>query len=239
LPGYEWAALVYEELKGKALNAANFSAEAWTGLADLLERVHELEGETELSTAPVFRHGEASAFSAFSEALLLRIDDLPLRAERVVTQLDELAGYAAKNAASFRIEPRLIHGDLDRSNIIVGLDGVGLLDWGAMGTGDYAFDLATLRFVLDSVAPRVAQRLAAELAARYRTRFQDDALETRLRFYGPLAGLVKAYEAAGDTREDPESRARKVWARFLYAESLWRHSLRLDSPVFVAAEGAA
>jgi aminoglycoside phosphotransferase (APT) family kinase protein len=228
LPGYEWAVLVYGELEGKALNAANFSAGAWTALGDLLRRVHQLEGETERSTAPVHRHGEAPALSAFSQALLLRIDDLPFRVDRVATLLDELGDYAAARAASFRIEPRLIHGDLDRTNIIVGPGAVGLVDWGAMGTGDYAFDLAMLRFVLDSVAPRLAHRLVGELAGQYRTRFSDGALETRLRFYAPLAGLVKAYEAAGDTREDPESRARQVWARFLYAESQWRVPVHLD-----------
>jgi aminoglycoside phosphotransferase (APT) family kinase protein len=239
LPDYEWAVLVYEELQGRALSSANFSARAWNNLADLLQRVHQLDGDAERSTAPVFRHGEAAAFSAFSQALLLRINDLPLRVDRVVSQLYELGDYATKHAASFRAEPRLIHGDLDRTNIIVAPGGVGLLDWAAMGTGDYAFDLAMLRFVLDSAAPRVAQRLLAELAGRYRTRFQDDTLEIRLRFYVPLAGLVKAYEAAGDTRQDPECRARQAWARFLYAESLWRHSQPLESPVLVAAAGAA
>jgi Ser/Thr protein kinase RdoA (MazF antagonist) len=165
--------------------------------------------------------------------------DLPLSIGRVVSQLDAMADYAANNAASFDIEPRLIHGDLDRTNIVVGPSAVGLLDWGAMGTGDYAFDLAMLRFVLDSVAPRLAKRLMAELVARYRTHFRDDTLETRLRFHAPLAGLVKAYEIAGDTRQDPECRARQAWSRFLYAESLWRHSARVDSPALLAEEGAA
>lgn len=239
LPGYEWAILVYEELDGRALSPANFSARAWNSLADLLQRVHDLDGDAEGSTAPVFRHGEASAFSAFSQALLVRIANLPLRLERVVSQLDEMADYAASHADSFRIQPRLIHGDLDSTNIIVGPNRIGLLDWGAMGTGDYAFDLATLRFVLDSVARRVAQRLVSDLAERYATRFHDDALDTRFRFYAPLAGLVKAYEIAGDTAEDPLSRTRQVWSRFLYAESLWRHSQVLDSPLLVAAAGAA
>jgi Ser/Thr protein kinase RdoA (MazF antagonist) len=228
LPRYEWAVLVYEELDGRALSAANFSARVWNSLTDLLERVHELDADVERSTAPVFRQAEASAFSAFSQALLLRIANLPLRIERVASQLNEMADYAARHAANFCIEPRQIHGDLDRTNIVVGPRGVGLIDWGAMGTGDYAFDLAMLRFVLEACARREAARLVSNLAAGYRTRFHDDTLEARLRFYAPLAGLVKAYEIAGDTREDPESRARQVWARFLYAESQWRGPVRLD-----------
>jgi Ser/Thr protein kinase RdoA (MazF antagonist) len=227
LPGCDWAVLVYPEPQGHALGASNFSLKTWLNLCDLLGRVHELEGDSGPSTAPVFRFGDAAGFDAFGQALLVRIGDLPVRIDRVRAHLDHMAEYLANHAVSFRVPFRLIHGNLDRSNIIVGLDGVGLVDWAAMGTGDYAFDLAMLKFILDSVARRGSARLIREAALSYRARFQDDTLETRLRFFLPLAGLVHAYQHGNTSDELAQSRAREPWRCYLHSEVQWADPLRL------------
>lgn len=229
LPAYEWAVLVHDDFEGRPLSAANLSGSVWSGLADLLQRLYELDGDPVRSTAPVFSYDNISGFGEFGRALLLRIAHLPLQVEGVAAQLEQMDAYVRKNVSSFRIQPRLIHGDLDRSNIIVGAKGLGVLGWGAMRTGDYAFDLALLRFVLDSVAPKAAHGLLAGLAKRYRYTFADHSLESRLQFYLPLAGLVRAYEAAGETGVEPEQRARFVWYRCRYAESQWRRRLSAET----------
>src|SRR5438132_2923789 len=125
LPGYEWAFLVYEELEGGILTSATFSTSAWRSLADLLLLVHQEDGDAGPASGPVFRHDDPSVFAAFGQALLIRLAELPMRVERVASLLEQIDAYASQHQASFRIPPRLVHGDLDRRNIIVGAAGIG------------------------------------------------------------------------------------------------------------------
>src|SRR6202022_44860 len=105
--------------------------------------------------------------------LLGRLADLPIAPDRVRRHLGVMAGYLEANAKSFRVSARLIHGDLHRSNIVVSGSKIGLLDWGDLAGGDYAFDLASLKFVLDSVLPRSSVGFLRNQARRYRDQFQD------------------------------------------------------------------
>src|SRR5207302_5607445 len=85
-----------------------------------------------------------------------------------------------------------------------------------------------LKFMLDSVAPRLSTELIRERARAYRSRFQDDTLEVRLRFFLALAGLIHAYWCGDDTGAFAAGRAWRVRTSYLHSEAQWRSPLRLD-----------
>jgi Ser/Thr protein kinase RdoA (MazF antagonist) len=228
LPTRDWAVLVYEEIQGEKISRRTFSRGAWRGLADCLAGIHGLDGEGQPPAGPVFNGNDASNFTAFARTLLLRMGDLPLGPPRVRAHLDEMAEFLDSRQASFRVPSRLIHGDLDRRNIVVGGPHVGILDWADLGTGDYAFDLAMLKFMLDSVMPGAGAALIREQARGYRERFDDASLELRLRFFLALAGLVHAFHACDDMDSFKPARAWRVRTSYLHSEAQWRSPLKLD-----------
>jgi aminoglycoside phosphotransferase (APT) family kinase protein len=228
LPTRDWAVLVYEEKPGKEISRRNFQPAVWDGLAECLARVHGLDGENQPPAGPVFSIQDASNFPAFARTLLLRMADLPLSTRRVAAHLDQMTEFVDSNRASFRVPPRVIHGDLDRKNIVTRGTQVGVLDWADLGSGDYAFDLGMLKFMLDSVAPRSGASLIRDQARRYRDRFQDATLELRLRFFLALAGLLHAFQACDDTGSFKPARAWRVRTSYLHSEAQWRSPLKLD-----------
>src|SRR5207245_6689332 len=99
-----------------------------------------------------------------------------------------------------------------------------------LAAGDYAFDLATLKFVLDSIVPRQSSDFIRRRALRYRERFNDGSLEVRLRYYLALAGLVRAFHCAGDIVAFRAGRAWRVRACYLHSEAQWQQGLHLEGP---------
>jgi aminoglycoside phosphotransferase (APT) family kinase protein len=229
-----WAALICEEIPGDELNTANATPAALADLADLLLRLHSSESPGQPTGVLDGSVSEPSAFAAFAETLTRRLADLPIRPERVRQHLGAMAVFIHDHAEAFRVPTRLIHGDLHRSNIVSTGTSIGLLDWGDLSGGDYAFDLATLKFVLDAVKPRSSSQFIRGRARLYRERFQDASLETRLRFYLALPGLVRAFHCADDTAAFGPGRAWRVRACYLHSEAQWRKPLQLEGKDFGA-----
>ena len=225
--GRGWAMMVCAEIPGGELGRANYSSAAWADLCDLLARVHALPAEGDLFAAGPCADF-TSGFPDFAESLLLRLEGLPLRSGRVRAHLDEMADYVASNLPDFRVTPRVIHGELNRANLLVNEDQVGLIDWAEMSAGDYLYDLATLKFSMDSVVPDISAELLRQQANDYRWRFRDDGLELRMRFFLALPGLVHAFEYAGQTALFPAARAWRVRTGYLHSETQWRSPLRLE-----------
>jgi aminoglycoside phosphotransferase len=226
--GKAWAVLVCPEIPGDELSHTNAAAPALESLADLLLKLHSLDAPVERHDGVTYTPDDSAGFAAFSETLLSRLADLPIAPDRVRRHLAEMAAYLEANANAFRISARLIHGDLHRSNIVVSGSQIGLLDWGDLVGGDYAYDLASLKFVLDSVIPRSSVEFICNQARRYRDQFKDDTLEVRLRYFLSLAGLVRAIHCADDTAAFGPGRAWRVRACYLHSEAQWRKPLRLD-----------
>ncbi|MEO6798292.1 MAG: aminoglycoside phosphotransferase family protein [Candidatus Dormibacter sp.] len=225
---HEWAVLVYEEKLGEKISRHHFPSGAWEGIAECLARVHALEGDDVPVSGPVFNGHDAAHFDAFARTLLLRMGDLPMRSSRISAHLEQMMAFLDEHQAAFGVPARVIHGDLDRKNILASGSQVSLLDWADLANGDYAFDLGMLKFMLDSVAPASSARLIRDQARRYRTRFADDSLELRLRFFLALAGLVHAFQACDDTGAFKPARAWRVRTSYLHSEAQWRSPLQLD-----------
>jgi len=226
--GKAWAVLVCPEIPGEELNRANATTPALDSLADLLFKLHSTDAPIERHDSIIFTPDNPAAFGAFADTLLARLADLPISRDRVRRHLDGMSRYLDENGDAFKVTSRLIHGDLHRSNIVVSGQKVGLLDWGDLTGGDYAYDLASLKFVLDSVIPRSSAEFIRERGRLYRDRFQDQTLELRLRYFLSLAGLVRAIHCADDTAAFGPGRAWRVRACYLHSESQWSRPLRLD-----------
>jgi aminoglycoside phosphotransferase (APT) family kinase protein len=231
--GRAWALMVCPEIPGAELGPANYSPSVWADLCNLLLSVHALPAEGDLFPKGACAD-HANSFRDFAEALLLRLEDLPLKSARVRAHLDEMADYVVANLPDFQVTPRVIHGELNRANLLVHDDRAALIDWAEMTAGDYLYDLATLKFSMDSVVPSLSAQLLRKQAEAYRQRFADEALELRMRFFLALPGLVHAYEYAGQTALFPAARAWRVRTCYLHSEAQWRSPLRLDG----AATGA-
>jgi Ser/Thr protein kinase RdoA (MazF antagonist) len=223
-----WAVLMCPEIPGDELNRSNATEAALKSLGDLMLRLHSVEDPGQPHNDLAGRVNEPSAFAAFSETFVRRLVDLPIRADRVRGHLEAMSGYLTAHASEFLVPTRLVHGDLHRSNIVSTGTTVGLLDWGDLTAGDYAFDLAALKFVLDAVAPRKSAEFIRGLARNYRDRFNDASLEIRMRFFLALAGLVRAFNNADDVASFQPGRAWRVRACYLHSETQWRQPLRLD-----------
>jgi aminoglycoside phosphotransferase (APT) family kinase protein len=228
LPTRDWAVLVYEEIPGERISRRNFGQAAWEGLAECLARVHMLDGDSQPSGGPAFSGHDPANFAAFADTLMLRMGGLPLRPLRVRAHLDQMAEYLNRHRDGFAVPLRMIHADLDRKNIVAAGPEVGILDWADLTSGDYAFDLGMLKFMLDSVAPGSGAALIRDQARRYRERFGDGTLELRLRFFVALAGLVHAFHACEDTGAFGPARAWRVRTSYLHSETQWRSPLKLD-----------
>jgi len=227
-PARNWALLVYEQIPGEELSRRNFDRRAWNDLAECLARVHALDGDPTTLARTVLWADRPSHFKAFCSALSLRMESLPLGRDRVRAHLGQMAEFLDQNQSHFEVRSRLIHGDLDRKNILVNGAQVGILDWADLASGDYAFDLGMLKFMLDSVAPGLGATLIREQARTYRERFHDDSLELRLRFFLALAGLVHAFHATNDTGAFKPARAWRVRTSYLHSETQWKTPLQLD-----------
>ncbi|HVS06608.1 MAG TPA: aminoglycoside phosphotransferase family protein [Candidatus Dormibacteraeota bacterium] len=225
-----WAVLMYPEIAGEELHASNATDEALESLGDLLRRLHSVEDPGHQPSDLAGRVNEPSAFAAFGEMLIHRLSDLPIRTDRVRHHLDVMSAYLREHASEFQVPTRLIHGDLHRSNIVSTGTSVGLLDWGDLTAGDYAFDLAALKFILDAVAPRKSTQFIRARARDYAQRFHDGSLEIRMRFFLALAGLVRAFNCADDSAALRPSRAWRVRACYLHSETQWRSPLMIDGP---------
>ena len=223
-----WSVLITTALPGTELSQRTYSRQAWADLSDVLHRVHGLpaisRGTSDVSL-PVY---SLDAFPALAENLLLHLDGLPIDSRRVRGHLDEMAAYVAKNADAFQIPPRLIHGDLNRSNVLVEKGRIGLIDWFDLGAGDYAFDLAMLKFMMDSVAPRLSSAMLRQQVEDYSRGFDDQTLETRMQFFLALPGLVHALWYASRTSLFPAARVWRVRTCYLHSERQWRSPLRVN-----------
>jgi aminoglycoside phosphotransferase (APT) family kinase protein len=225
-PGREWAILVSTEIAGAELSRHNFNRFVWADLKELLRQIHVMpvQGfESPRTSLPVH---EPAAFAGVAEALqglfgLLRV---PLKAGRVRRHLEDMSEYLERNAAGFRVPQAAIHGDLNPSNIVSNGRRAGIVDWAELELGDYAYDLATLKFSLDSIAPKISSELLREQAIEYGAGFDDHTLELRLRFFMALPGLITALSLPSHRSAARAWRARTC---FLHSEAQWRQPLRL------------
>jgi aminoglycoside phosphotransferase (APT) family kinase protein len=229
-----WAILVMSEIAGEELSSQSFNRLAWSSLCDLLRRIHAIAAHGELESAVSPRIDKAAAFTDFAETFALHLSGLPIRQERVRTHLQAVTEYVGKHGETFSVPPRLTHGDINRQNIRVNGGTVGLIDWSDLGVGDYAYDLATLKFALDSVVPTESTGLIRGLARDYRKRFDDDTLELRLRFFLALPGLVSAFWYTNESAQFPAARAWRVRTCYLHSEAQWQTPLCLDGTDFAA-----
>lgn len=232
--GQQWAALLMTEIPGTELSSSTVGDRVWNDICEVLRAVHGLPAE-EWPPGAQLRIDDASAFPDFAESLLSRVAPLAVGRDRLRRHLSAMSEYISKHSESFRISSRLIHGDVSRGNIMVNGGAAGLIDWEDLAPGDYAYDLAMLKFAMDSVAPRVSGRLLREQAREYRARFADDSLETRMRFFLALPGLLKAFCYAGEESTFQIARAWRVKMCYLHSESQWASWLRLDGPEVGAA----
>ena len=223
-----WSVLVTTALQGTELSPRTYSQEAWVDLSDVLHRVHGLAATPPGTSDFSFPAYSVDAFPALVETLLLHLGGLPLDGARVRGHLDEMAAYLAEHVDGFRMPSRLIHGDLNRSNVLVQDGRIGLIDWFDLGAGDYAFDLAMLKFLMDSVAPRLSSALLRRQVEDYSRRFDDRTLEMRMRFFLALPGLVHALWYASRSSLFPAARAWRVRTCYLHSEGQWQSPLRLN-----------
>lgn len=228
--GQEWAILISTLIPGAQLNRRNFNDSVWSDLKRLLHRIHSAQTdnvERPGTSTPVH---EVGAFAGVADALkgLFRLLGVPLASDHVGRHLESMTEYLNKNAASFKVPARLVHGDLNRSNILSDGGRAGIVDWAELDRGDYAYDLATLKFALDSVIPERSAELLREQAIEYRSKLGDDTLELRLRFFLALPGLVTALSLPSHRSPARAWRARTC---FLHSEAQWRQPLRLTGPL--------
>jgi Ser/Thr protein kinase RdoA (MazF antagonist) len=223
-----WSVLITTALQGTEFSPRTYSWRAWADLSDVLQRIHGLAANHQASWGVSVPAYSVEAFPALAETLMLHLRGLPLDSQRVRGHLDEMATYVAEHADGFRIPLRLIHGDLNRSNVLVQNGQIGLIDWFDLGAGDYAFDLAMLKFMMDSVAPRSSSALLRQQVEEYSRRFDDQTLEMRMRFFLALPGLVHALWYASRASLFPAARAWRVRTCYLHSERQWRSPLRLN-----------
>jgi Ser/Thr protein kinase RdoA (MazF antagonist) len=223
------AVLVTTMLSGVELSTRTFSPAAWNNLCRLLLRLHSLPADGE----PAVRHRpvhDAPSFSTLAAELedAVRTHRLPIPLDRLRGYLDSIAEYTQIHSAAFEVRPRLIHTDLSRANVLIDGPKAGIVDWLDLGPGDYAYDLASLKFAMDSVHPRDSATLLQQLARLYQVVFDDSTLELRMRFFMALVGLVRAHSYALHTGPYPPGRAWRVCTCYLHSEAQWRSPLRLE-----------
>jgi Ser/Thr protein kinase RdoA (MazF antagonist) len=225
--GSEWAILILTRVPGSHLTRHTFSLDVWNDLKELICRVHLMPAgrvEPRAANRPVHEPG---SFAGVVEALqgFFQLLSVPLNVDRVRRLLDDMSEYLVKHALRFQVADRLVHGDLKLENIVVDGSRAGLVDWVECDRGDYAYDLAMLKYSLDSTVPRMSSELLKQQAIEYRSRFGDETLELRLRFFMALPGLVAALSFP--CRRSPE-RAWRVRTCFLHSEAQWHDPLQLD-----------
>jgi aminoglycoside phosphotransferase (APT) family kinase protein len=225
--GSRWALLVCTEIPGSELSPKTYSPKAWNTLRRLLQRVHAMPGEKADAVSAGHIH-QPESFEDFASSLLLRLAGFPLGQDRVRRHLDAMGQYLHDHQGKFRIPPRLIHGDLNRSNVLVDDDRVGIIDWSELAAGDYAYDLSMLKFMMDSVASRHSTELLRQQVREYRDHFGDDTMEVRMRFFLALSGLVHAFWYASQSSLFPAARTWRVRTCYLHSEAQWAAPLRLD-----------
>jgi aminoglycoside phosphotransferase (APT) family kinase protein len=229
-----WALLVSTHVPGQELSPSTFNRPTWESLCALLEEVHRVRtlpvasstGEAVL----VDLSSGAPALAEVGEQLRLHLPEAgwPVSKADVYRQLDEMANFVDRHSVAFDVPPRLVHGDLSRSNIRVSGSDAGLVDWADAEFGDYGWDLGALKFALDSVAPRASPQLLQELGRRYRRHFGDESLEIRLRLYLALPGLVHGLAYAKQAVTFGATRAMRVRACLKHSQAQWRTPLKLD-----------
>jgi hypothetical protein len=222
------AVLVTTLLSGVELSTDTFSLAAWNNMCRLLMHLHGLPAEGEPAVRrPVH---DAPSFPSLAGELeeAVRMHRLPIPLDRLRRHLDGLAEYALINAAKFKFRPLLIHTDLSRANVLIDGPRAAIVDWLALGPGDYAYDLASLKFAMDSVRPRDSAILLQQQARVYQLAFDDTTLELRMRFFLALVGLVRAHSYALHPRPYPPGRAWRVRTCYLHSEAQWQSPLRLE-----------
>lgn len=228
-PAHGAAVLVTTTLPGFELSTRTFSLEAWNGLCRLLLRLHGLPayGKPGVRRRPVH---DAHAFPALAAELEEGVHKhrLPIPLDRLRRHLEGMVEYTQVHAAAFNVRTALIHTDLSRANVLIDGPKAGIIDWLDLGAGDYAYDLASLKFAMDSVRPSDSAALLQEQAGLYRVVFDDSTLELRMRFFLALVGLVRAHSYARHTRPYPPGRAWRVRTCYLHSEAQWRSPLRLE-----------
>ena len=230
-----WALLVTSFIRGEELSARTFSGPAWQNLCSLMLRLHgstqrPQEENLEASESAVADLRDANGFDELSEQLQRQLagPGQRIRAEWLDQQLHEMSHFVDQRAEAFSNRKSLIHGDLVRSNFRVSGAKVALVDWADSGWGDPAYDLATVKFALDSVVPRESSGLIQELARQYRDRLGDETIEARLQFYMPLRGLTVALAYSTRAATFPIMRDMRVRACLLHSRAQWRRPLRLE-----------
>lgn len=223
------AVLVSTWLAGAELSARTFGSKPWSNLCHLLLRLHGLPAEGEPGPRRRPAH-DPCLFPALAADLeeAVRTHRIPIPIDHLREHLGAMTEYANLHSGAFSVRPRLIHTDLSRSNVVVDGPRAGIVDWMDLGPGDYAYDLASLKFAMDSVRPRDSAKLLQQQAREYRAAFDDSSLERRMRFFLALPALVRANTYARHAASYPPGRAWRVRTCYLHSVAQWRSPLRLD-----------
>jgi len=222
--------LVSSWIPGAELAPPTLTEESWRDLRGLLEHLHAMPiwsdtGDRELGVRL------AQRFDTLAKQVVLGLElaGMPVGRYRADRHLEAMAEHLQRERAAFAAAPEVpVHGDLSRSNIRVDGSRAGLVDWADLTIDDYCVDLASLKFALDSVAPRRSARLLREVCVRYRDRRADGGLEARMRFHLALPGLVGAYFYATQPAALDWVRSWRVRTCFTHSEEQFARPLRLD-----------
>lgn len=223
------AVLVTTLRAGVELSGRSFSPAAWNDVCRILLSLHSLRADPEPAGRRRPVH-DAPSFPALADELekAVRMHRLPIPLDRLRGHLDRIGEYTQIHSSDFKVRPVMIHTDLSRSNVLIDGSKAGIVDWLDLGPGDYAYDLASLKFAMDSVRPRDSAALVQQHARLYRSVFDDNTLELRMRFFLALVGLVRAHSYAYHAKPYPAGRAWRVRTCYLHSEAQWRSPLHLE-----------
>ena len=187
--GYPWPWSVVTWIAGEAADEEPSGSAQMAGLADALTALHRPAPDD----APIspFRGSPLEGRRDAAEARAARVSELNPEAGRTLwTAWREAAELPAPAPA------RWIHGDLHPGNLIVRAGRlVGIIDWGDLGAGDPATDLAVAYHLLEDPGDRHAFLNACGADG-----------QTRLRARGWAAHIALALYEAGDPRHDELAR---------------------------------
>jgi aminoglycoside phosphotransferase (APT) family kinase protein len=222
--------LVSTWVPGAELAPETLTPRTWQDLRRLLERLHTMPAWSEAEDCRLAAH-MPQRFDALAKQVMLGLElaGMPVSGSRADRHVEAMAEHVERERVAFDAAPEVpIHGDLSRSNIRVDGTRAGLVDWADLTVGDYCFDLASLKFALDSVAPRQSAELLRGLCVRYRDRFDDGGLEARMRLHLAVPGLIATYLYATLPAACGLVRSWRVRTCFAHSEAQFARPVRLE-----------
>ncbi len=182
--------LVMEKVDGVPITKEVFNDRVFVELIEVLKRLHARRLNKKLWTIDGKRvHNCRKVMMPF-----LR-DRKVISQKRVTQHLDALENYYFENRDLFKVQKRMIHGDLWWDNILVNDGKVKIVDWLDFDEDDYCRDLAQLKIgTLDEVLDvRRSEEYFMKILNIYRREFDDETIHERMRYFLPLMYLEESF----------------------------------------------